>query len=259
MIERGLRVAGVAAVLAAVLATGASARGQGATQGEFGSEPAAELRRDGPPRLEPLRVLAAVDPDRPMSADEARALQASVRVAREETGDALMRERIVCYRRFFVNACLSDVGRRERLVRSRLDRLEVAANRSLRERSALELNERAASDLEQRALTELDDSRRRDENRRSYEARQAAAEAEQARRLAQAPELARQAQANRAERARREAETAARRREAEQRAKQDVPNAAARARELEARRLEREAGDERELTQREARRASGSP
>jgi hypothetical protein len=250
--DRSWLRAGFAIALAVACASGTAVRAQGDGQTELPSREAA--RRDGPPRLEPLRVLGAVDPDRAMSPDEARALQESVRLAREDAADALGRERAHCYRQFFVNACLSDVGQRERLVRARLDRLEVAANRTLREHTALELNERAAADLARRATDASDEAARRDENRRAYEARQVAAQAEQAQREAQAPELARQAEANRVERARREAENAARRREAEVRAQQDAPNAAARARELEARRLEREAGDARELERREARR-----
>jgi hypothetical protein len=230
--ERRLRAAraslAIAAVVAALLAPGQAARAQG--EGSPETERAAAPTRDEPPRIEPRSVLAAVDPEREMSPDEARALQAAVREAREDTGDALLRERIACYRRFFVTACLADLGRRERLVRARLDRLEVAANRTLREHSALELNVRTAEDLERRQAAEPDDSARRDENRRAYESRQAAAELEQVRREAQAPDLARQAEANRSERARREAAAAARR-------------------------LEREAADAREQVRRESRKA----
>jgi hypothetical protein len=255
--ERRLRAAraslAIAAVVAALLAPGQAARAQG--EGSPETERAAAPTRDEPPRIEPRSVLAAVDPEREMSPDEARALQAAVREAREDTGDALLRERIACYRRFFVTACLADLGRRERLVRARLDRLEVAANRTLREHSALELNVRTAEDLERRQAAEPDDSARRDENRRAYESRQAAAELEQVRREAQAPDLARQAEANRSERARREAAAAARRRDAEARSRQDAPNAAARAGALEARRLEREAADAREQVRRESRKA----
>jgi colicin import membrane protein len=257
MAERGPRTARIAlrlaVVVAALLAPWLEARAQG--EGSLELERAAEPLRDGPPRIEPRRVLATVDPKREMSPDEARALQTAVREAREDTGDALLRERIACYQRFFVTACLADVGRRERLVRARLDRLEVAANRTLREQSALELNVRTAAELERRDAAEPDDSARREENRRAYESRQAATELEQARREAQAPDLARQAEANRSERARRETETAARRRDAETRSRQDAPNAAARAGALEARRLEREAGDAREAVQRESRKA----
>jgi colicin import membrane protein len=257
MAERALRTArvalGLASVMAALLASGPQARAQG--EGGLESERAAAPVSDGAPRIEPLRVLGSVDPEREMSPDEARALQSAVREAREDSADGLLRERIACYRRFFVTACLADVGRRERQVRARLDRLEVAANRTMREHSALELNARTAAELERREATEPDDSARREENRRAYESRQAAAELEQARREAQAPDLARQAEANRSERARREAGAAARRRDAETRSIQDAPNAAARASALEVRRLEREAGDAREALQRESRKA----
>jgi colicin import membrane protein len=257
MAERTLRIArvtlGLALVLASLLASGPPARAQG--EGGLELERAAAPVPDGPPRIEPLRVLAAVDPERQMSPDEARALQSAVREAREDTADALLRERIACYRRFFVTACLADLGRRERRIRARLDRLEVAANRTLREHSALELNARTAAELARREATEADDSARLEENRRAYESRQAAAELAQARREAQAPDLARQAEANRSERARREAGAAARRRDAETRSIQDAPNAAARAGALEARRLEREAGDAREAMRRESRKA----
>jgi colicin import membrane protein len=254
MAERRLRAAlALAALMAALLAPDQLARAQG--EGSLEPEPATAPARDEPPRIEPRRVLASVDPESEMSPDEARALQTAVREAREDTGDGLLRERIACYRRFFVTQCLADVGQRERLVRARLDRLEVAANRTLREHSALELNARTARELERREAAEPDDSARREENRRAYESRQAAAELEQARREAQAPDLARQAEANRSERARREAEAAARRRDAETRSRQDAPNAAARARALEARRLEREAGDASEQVRRESRKA----
>jgi hypothetical protein len=255
--ERGPRTARVALGLAAVLAVLLASVPQALAQGEGGLEleRAAAPVPDGPPRIEPERVLASVDPEREMSPDEARALQTAVREAREDTSDGLLRERIACYRRFFVTACLAEVGRRERQIRARLDRLEVAANRTLREHSALELNARTAAALERREASEPDDSARREENRRAYESRQAAVELEQARREAQAPDLARQAEANRSERARREAGAAARRRDAETRSIQDAPNAAARAGVLEARRLEREAADAREAARRESREA----
>ena len=147
--ERGWRRTGFAVALAMACATGTMAHAQGEGQTEPPSREAP--MHDGPPRLEPLRVLAAVDPDGAMSPDEARALQEAVRLAREDAADAIGRERAHCYRRFFVNACLSDVAQRERLVRARLDRIEVAANRRLREHTALELNERAAADLARRA------------------------------------------------------------------------------------------------------------
>lgn len=253
MLRTARVVLGLAAVVAVLLVPWLEALAQGEGSPEL--ERTAEPVRAGPPKVEPRRVLATVEPSHEMSPDQARALQTAVREAREDTGDALLRERIACYRRFFTTACLADVGRRERLVRARLDRLEVTANRSLREQSALELNERTATELERREGAEPDDSARREENRRAYESRQAATELEQARREAQAPELARQAEVNRSERVRRESEAAARRQEAETRSRQDAPNAAARAGALEARRLEREAGDAREAVRRDSRKA----
>jgi hypothetical protein len=208
-----------------------------------------------PPRVDPTALLPGVDPDAPMDVERARALQEAVRVAREQANDGLLRERIACYRRFFVYRCWADVDAREREARGRLDRIEVAANRTLREARALELNERLAADLAERARVAGSDAERREENLRSHEARRAAAEAEAARREAEAPALAERAQANRAERARREAEVRARREEAERRAGQDAENAAARARMLEARQREREAAERREAERREARRA----
>lgn len=207
-----------------------------------------------PPRVDPARVLPGVDPSEPMDEDRARALQEAVRIAREDTADGLLRERIACYRAFFVYRCWSDVDARERRIRGHLDRIEVAANRTLREARALELNQRAAADLAERDARIESDAARREANARQHASRQAAAEDEAARREAEAETVSKRAEANRAERARREAEARARQAEAERRAAQDAPNAAARARELEAFRVQREAADRREAERREARR-----
>ena len=215
----------------------------------------APVRRDaGPAKLHPEDVLPDVDADAPMDATRARALREPVRIAREDADDALVRERIACYRRFFVNACLADVRTRERLVRARLDHIEVTVNRVLREADARALNERTAEALADRAARADEDARRRDENRRAFDARAASAEAGRAQRAAEAPELERRAAANRAERARRQAESDARRVEAERRAAGAPERAAARERALDAQRRDTEARDAREAAQRARRR-----
>jgi len=190
------------------------------------------VRMPEPTPVDPDAVLRGVDPDAVMTPERAAELQVAVREARADVRDLAVRERIGCYRRFFMNACLADVGRRERRADVRLDRIEIAANRRLREANALELNERAAVELEQRAAATDADSVERDANRRAYEDRIAASAAESARRAAEAPELERRGQANRAQRQQREAQATARRAEAAERAKQDASRAAAREREL---------------------------
>jgi hypothetical protein len=243
-------VAGVA-LLVALVAGGAGAQDEG---GAIGGDDRSAPRETAAPRLTPGAILPAVDPDAPMDPERARALQDVVRIAREDADDALVRERIACYRRFFVSRCLADVRERERLIRARLDRIEVAVNRTLREADALELNRRTAEALAAREASAAADAARRDENRRAFEARTAAAEAERARREAEAPEIERRAAANRAERERREAENAQRRADAERRAAGDAERAAARQRELDERRRETEARDAREAAQRARRR-----
>lgn len=160
--------------------------------------------------------------------DEARTIRDQVPSVRESASDALLRERIACYRRFLMNACIADVDRRERLVDARLDRIEIAAQQAIREAAAVELNRREAEAIASRAARENRETSTRAGNRQAFEARQEAADAERQRREAEQPDLERRAAANRAERERREAQNAARREEAERRAVQDAANAAAR-------------------------------
>jgi hypothetical protein len=189
-----------------------------------------------PLRVDPAAVLRQFDLRDTMDADTARSAQSAVRVARDEIADTLVRERIACYRKFLVNACLADVGRRDRLAASRLDDVEIAANQALREATALALNRRIAADIAEQARRGPDDAASHEENRRTFEARAASAAAAQAARERDAPELERQAQANRAERTRREADNAKRREEAARRATEDGANAKARAEAIEANR-----------------------
>ncbi|MFN8840050.1 MAG: hypothetical protein ACK5XG_14940 [Burkholderiales bacterium] len=225
-------------------------------QGEGSTEPL-DVAATAPGVSTKLRapaVLPEVDANAPMDVARARTLQDAVKIAREDADDTLTRERIACYRTFFVNRCLADVRVRQRQVESRLDRIEVAVNRTLREADALELNRRAAQVLAEREERADADAARREENRRAYEARTASAEAERVQREAEAPELERRAAANRAERERRESENAQRRVDAERRAGGDPERAAARERELAARRRETEAREARDATQRARRR-----
>ncbi len=187
--------------------------------------------------------------------DEARAVRDQVPTVRESARDALVRERIACYRRFLTNACIADVDRRERLVDARLDRIEIAAQQAIREAAAVDLNRRAAEAIRDREAREAAEASARAGNRRTYETRLEAAEAERAQRDAERPELERRAAANRAERERREARNAVRREEAARRAEQDAGNAAARRQALEQRRVDGEARDEREAARRTARQA----
>jgi hypothetical protein len=246
-VRRLARLARVAALACA---------GAAHAQGDGGTEPVddAAAARGASTALRAQAILPGVDANAPMDVARARALQDAVKIAREDADDTLTRERIACYRTFFVNRCLADVRVRERQVASRLDRIEVAVNRTLREADALDLNRRAAQALAERDERADTDAARREENRRSYEARTASAEAERAQREAEAPELERRAAANRAERERREAENAKRRVDAERRAAGDPERAAARERELEARRRETEAREARDATQRVRRR-----
>ncbi|MFN9775229.1 MAG: hypothetical protein ACK54X_21710 [Burkholderiales bacterium] len=225
-------------------------------QSEGGTEPFddASAARGASTALRAQAILPGVDANAPMDVARARALQDAVKIAREDADDTLTRERIACYRTFFVNRCLAGVRVRERQIESRLDRIEVAVNRTLREADALDLNRRAAQALAERDERADTDAARREENRRAYEARTASAEAERAQREAEAPELERRTAANRAERERREAENAKRRVDAERRAGDDPERAAARERELEARRRETEAREARDATQRARRR-----
>ena len=244
-----------AACLAAGIVAGTTGAVAQVAEGDLGlgAPSAVQPASPAPARFDPDKVLADVDPRAPMDTDRARELQEAVRIAREDAADALLRERIACYRRFFVYRCWADVEARERTVRAKLDRIEVAANRTLREAKALELNERTASSLAEREATSESDALRREENARQYTSRQEAAANQAAQREAEADDLARRTEANRAERERREAEARARREEADRRATQDAANAAARARALEARRVEREASERREAERRATR------
>ena len=211
-----------------------------------------------PVRLDPGSILPGIDPAVPVSVDQARSLKVMLPRLREDLADALVRERIDCHRRFFLNACLADVNRRERRVEDRLDRAEVAANQALREQEAFELNRREAEALAARAADAERDALQREQNRRTQEARVAAAANEQALREAQAPELERQQAANRAERERREAAHRAARDEAARRSAQDAANAERRRAEVEARQREAAEREARERERREQRRADSA-
>jgi colicin import membrane protein len=250
------RLVAATLVLACVLAGGA-ARGEGLERpsGAAAEDGRAAAARPGRPApLTAHAVLPGVDADVPMTVERARTLREAVRIAREDAEDALLRERIACYRRFMINGCLADVRGRERQVEARLDRIEVAVSRTLREADAFELNRREASEIEVRERQADEDAARREENRRAFEEKVSSAQAAQAQREADAPALERRAAANRAERERRDAENAAGRAEAARRAAGDAERAAARARELEAREREARARDEREAAQRARRR-----
>jgi hypothetical protein len=193
-------------------------------------------RPAGPPRIEPDDVLPGIDPSVPMLPEAARAALRAVGDRRPELLDALLRERIECYRRFFVNACLADVDARERRVESRLDRIRVVADQSLRDHEARSLNARIAVEEAARLERAEAEAVQRVANRQAREAREAAAEAEARARDREADALAREADANRAERARREAALAARREDARLRASRDAEHAARRQREFDAQR-----------------------
>lgn len=136
----------------------------------------AEGRPSVPRRVEPTEVMPQVSLRTLPDVDEARRLQREVREAREDTADALLRERIACYRRTLVYRCLSDVDARERLIRARLDRIDFLANQSIREAQALELNQRAARDLAERAARAESEAAQREDNQRKFEARSQAAD-----------------------------------------------------------------------------------
>jgi hypothetical protein len=212
-------------------------------------------RRAGaePVSVDPGSVLKAFDVSRPMDVETAQvALKASA-LARDETDDALLRERIACYRRFLVTRCLADVLSRQLLVDSRINAVEVAASQSLRENAALELNQRTARTLESRAATSATEAAKALDNLKSFESRIQAAERVRLERERDAPELERQAQAARADRERREKDNAIRRAEAAARAAQDPVFVAERERRLEENRLRLQAREARERAQRDQR------
>jgi hypothetical protein len=160
-------------------------------------------------RLDPGTVLNewAIRDDR-LDVEAARQARREVAAVREPLADALLRERIACYRRFLLNACLADVDRRERQLEARLDGIELAADQAIREAEALALNRREADALAARTADSLRDAVRREENRREYEARLQASERARRQREAEAPEIERRARENRAARERRETEAA---------------------------------------------------
>jgi len=203
--------------------------------------------------VDPGTVLTAFDLSRPMDVETAQVARKAAGLARDETDDVLLRERIACYRRFLVTRCLADVMSRQRLVDSRINAVEVAANQSLRESAALELNQRTAITLEERAAASAAEAAKALDNLTSFEARIAAAEKARLEREREAPELERQAQAARAERERREKENAIRRAEAATRAADDPVFVAEREKRLEENRLRVQAREARERAQRDQR------
>ena len=186
-----------------------------------------------PVSVDPGSVLKAFDVSRPMDVETAQVARKAAGLARDETDDALLRERIACYRRFLVTRCLADVMSRQLLVDSRINAVEVAANQSLRESAALELNQRTARTLEERAAASATEAAKALDNLKSFEARIEAAEKARLERERDAPELERQAKAARADRERREKENAIRRAEAATRAAEDSVFVAERERRLE--------------------------
>lgn len=237
--------------VASLMATGAAP----GRAGEWGGGPPPSEPRvvsTDPARVDPVAVLPGIDPES-LAGDTraARAAQETVRAARIEVQDTATRERIACYRRFLVNACLADVDRRARMAEARLDGIEVAANQSLREAAALELNRQAAARNAERDASAAADAAGREENRRAAQAREAAAEEARAAREREAPVLIRRTEANRAERARREAENATRREEAARREGEERANIAARERAIESNRRREEARAAKELERRE--------
>lgn len=166
---------------------------------------------DPQPRLDPGTVLNEwfVRVDR-LDVEAARQARRDVAAVREPLADALLRERIACYRRFLLNACLADVDRRERQLEARLDGIELAADQAIREAEALALNRRDADAQAARTAEAQRDAVRREENRREYEARLQASERARRQREAEAPEIERRARENRAARERRETEAARR-------------------------------------------------
>ena len=206
-----------------------------------------------PAPIDPVSVLTAFDLSRPMDARTAQAAIKAAALTRAETDDALLRERIACYSRFLVTRCLGDVMSRQRLVDSRIDAVEVAANQALRENAALELNQRIAATLEERAAASAAEAAKALDNLRAFEARTASAEKVRLEREREAPELERRAQAARADRERREKENALRRQESAIRAAEDPVFAAEREKRLEENRLRLQAREARERAQRDQR------
>jgi hypothetical protein len=203
--------------------------------------------------VDPKSILTAFDLSAPMDVDTAKAAIKAAAQSRGEADDALLRERIACYRRFLVTRCLADVTSRERLVDSRIDAVEVAANQVLRENTALELNRRTAMALEERAAASAAEAARTLDNLKAFEARIESAEKARIEREREAPELERRAQALRADRERREKENALRRNESATRAAQDAVYAAEREKRLEENQLRLQAREARERAQRDQR------
>lgn len=191
-----------------------------------------------PPRVIPAAVLDDVDLSRPMSAEAAGVIREQVRDLRETLGDALTRERIDCYRRFFTAHCLNEVGLRERAVTARLDAVEVHVNQRLRDEEALQKNRRVADEMAQRQAAQATEAERARANRLEHEARLAAALESQQRREQQAPEVARRAETLRQESERKQRVLAERRAAAERREQQAPAKAEARQREIESHRRE---------------------
>ena len=203
--------------------------------------------------VDPKSILTAFDLSAPMDIVTANAAIKAVAQSRDAADDALLRERIACYRRFLVTRCLADVTSRERLVDSRIDAVEVAANQVLRENAALELNRRTAIALEERAAASAAEAARTLDNLKAFEARIESAEKARIEREREAPELERRAQALRVDRERREKENALRRDASATRAAQDAVFAAEREKRLEENQLRLQAREAREKAQRDQR------
>jgi hypothetical protein len=94
-------------------------------------------------------VSATMDPD------AARAALASAAAARVEYERAWQQRRADCFQRFFVNACLEELRQQRWATERRLDAVELAARRALREHAAIERNRREAERLELDAAGQL--------------------------------------------------------------------------------------------------------
>lgn len=197
-----------------------------------------------PEPVRPAYVLDQFDLSVAMSPDQARSAQEAVSAARETLEDALTREEIACYGKFIVRRCLDQLGERRRAVNERLNDVEVAANQRLRDEAALTTSRRLADEAARRLSSREAEAQREALNRQEYEARLDAARQAQARRDAEAPEIARRTEALRLESERKEQALARRREEAQRRQAAESGNVAARARAIEANRqqqIERQA------------------
>jgi len=149
------------------------------------------------PAFDPLTVLQTQQQVANGTAEQAREALQAVREARVRLGADLVREKIGCYQRILVSACLERVADRERKLDDRLDGIEVRANQRLRDLASIERSEREAKSIEERRTQATERRANEARNRERYEERQKQGEEAQAERKAQAPELARREQAQR--------------------------------------------------------------